>query len=105
MPLLGALLASLFAGLAQFFVQYVTKKVAVGAAAIVVLSGVTVIVFVAFRVVLGSLQASLTGGALTGLSMAIPPVAGACIAAITSIWTACTLYAWQRRALDLFVKA
>jgi hypothetical protein len=105
MPLLAGLLVTLFSGLAQFLVQYLTKKTAVAVAAIAVLSTVTVGMFFALRATFSSLTGSLTGNALVGFSMAVPPVAGTCLTAISAIWAACTLFAWQRRALDLFVKA
>jgi len=42
-------------------------------------------------------------GQLIGL--AVPPIAGTCLGIIASTWAACTLYAWQKKALDVFVKA
>ena len=103
MPLLGALLVSLVGGLAQFFVQFVSKKIAFGLAAVTTLSVITVALFVAMRTILTSIAITIGDPmVIMGLGMAVPDNAPACITAIATCWSACTLYSWQRKALTLF---
>jgi hypothetical protein len=35
----------------------------------------------------------------------VPPAAPFCISTYTTVWTACTVYTWQRDLLNLVVKA
>ena len=106
MPILAGLLVSLFSGLASFLVTFLSKKVAVGLAAAATLGGLygALVVFMnsAVNPLLGALF-NTQYGQLIGL--AVPPLAGTCLGIIASTWAACTLYAWQKKALDVFVKA
>lgn len=105
MPLLAAFLGSCFTALIQFLVKFVTQKTAVGLAAAALLTTVTVVVFVALRNVLASLSYALPDMAAGAFAMTVPSVAPACLTAIATVWTATTLYTWQRRAIDVFVKS
>jgi len=108
MPLLGTLLGNLFAGLVVWFGQYFTRKVAYGATAIVVYSGLTLGLYVVMRAALVS-TANITSGLpqifLQAMQMAIPPIAPACISTYMTVWTACTVYTWQRDLLYISLKA
>lgn len=102
MPLLGALLVSLASGIASFFVQFLTRKLAVATAAVAALGLVTVALLAAFNGLVAPLVAQLFStsyGQVLGL--AFPPVAGTCMAIIGACWSACTLYKWQVGAIKL----
>jgi hypothetical protein len=106
MPLLAGLLVSLFSGLASFLVTFLSKKVAFGLAAATTLAGLygAMVVFMnnAVNPLLGALFNTQYG---QFIGLAVPPLAGTCLGIIASTWAACTLYAWQKKALDVFVKA
>jgi len=107
MPLLAGLLVNLFVGIAAFVAQFVGKKMAFGIAAVTLFSTLTAALFALMRTTIMSLA---DAGTLSGIiadmfGFAIPPVAPACVSAIITVWTACTLYKWQSKALDLFIKA
>lgn len=107
MPLLGALLVNLFTGIAGFFAQYIGKKAAFGLAAVAIFSTLTTGLFALMRTTINSLAngTQLTGIVAQLFGAAIPPVAPACISAIVTVWVACTLYKWQAKSLDIFLKA
>jgi hypothetical protein len=103
MPLLAGFLFAIVSTLMQFLVQFVTKKIAFGLAAVGTLSVITVALFTTMRAILGGLHALVSEpSAALGLAMAIPDNAPACLSAIALCWGACTLYSWQRTALQLF---
>jgi len=106
MPLLGALLTTLFGGIATWFVSILGRKLAVAAAGIGALATITGALMLAMRSVVNPLLASMFStqyGQFLGL--AFPPVAGTCIAAIATTWAACALYKWQRAAVNIGVQA
>lgn len=102
MPVIGALLTSLFGGIVGWLAQYFTRKVAFGAAAVATYSILTLGLFVLLRTTFAALDWS---GAhpmfMTVLHMAIPPVAPMCLGAYATTWAACTVYAWQRDLVKL----
>lgn len=106
MPILAGLLVSMFSALASMFALNLSKKVAFGLAAVTTLGtlygGLVVVMNAAVSPILGSLF-STSYGQFIGL--AFPPIAGTCLGIIATTWAACTLYAWQKKALDVFVKA
>lgn len=107
MPLLGTLLTSLFSGLVAWLAQYVTRKVAFGLAAVATFSTLTLALYVTMRVTLSSLLAYSTGAPamfMTGLQLVMPPAAPFCVSTYVTMWTACTVYTWQRDLLVLFAK-
>jgi hypothetical protein len=106
MPLLGALLATLFGGVASFLVAIFAKKFAVAAAAVAALAVATVALMAAFR----SLVAPLVANAFNTqygqfIGLAFPPAAGNCLATIALCWSACALYRWQVTAIKLSASA
>jgi len=106
MPVLGALLYSLLGGLAAFFVKFMTRKMAVISAAITALAVITGALLLTFNTVISPLaQQAFSNEVGQFLGLAFPPVAGTCIAAMGTIWAACTLYGWQLRALAISVQA
>lgn len=106
MPILASLLVSLFGALAQFFVTYFTKKVAIGLALVATFGGITAALLIAMRLLISGVAPIIgTGNFAVGLAIAFPANASTCITAIVTCWTACTLYSWKRKALDLFAQA
>ncbi|RYH64323.1 MAG: hypothetical protein EON54_06680 [Alcaligenaceae bacterium] len=108
MPLLGGLLTGLFSGLVAWLAQFFTRKVAFGVAAVAAMTALTAGLYVVMRTAL-ALMAVTTSGApaifVQCMQMAIPPIAPACISTYITMWTACTVYTWQRDLLHLIVKA
>jgi len=106
MPLLAGLIATLASGLAEFFVYFVTKKTALGLAAATVLAGITAALILALHGIASTVMSSVTSPYIQmGLGIALPPAATVCMLSIAACWSACTLYSWQKTALDMFLKA
>ena len=105
MTLLGTLLVNLFSGLMNFFVHFMTKKIAFGVAVTVTLGGIIAAVIGTMRALVAGIAVAASDPAfLMGLSIGFPSNAPTCMAAIATCWAACTLYSWQKSALDLFAK-
>lgn len=108
MPLLGGLLVNLFGGLVAFLVTWVSRKVAFGLAAVAVMSGLTLGIFVLMRTTLFAVNSYATGAPLVfiqAMQMMIPPAAPFVLGAYVTMWTACMVYTWQRDLLYLFAKS
>ena len=106
MPILAGLLASLFGGVASFFVQFLTKKIAVVAAAIVAIGTAFGILMAAFNTLVAPLASAMfrtSYGQFLGL--AFPPMAGQCLTAITACWIACALYKLKVQSIKLTASA
>jgi len=106
MPLLGSLLVSLFGSIAGFLAQYFSKKLTIGLAFVATLTAITAALLLGMRGLIAAIAPVLGQGNFAyGLSLAIPPNASACVTAIVACWSACTLYSWKRKALQLFSQA
>ena len=108
MPILGGLLSNLFVGLVNWFAQYFSRKIAFGVSAVAASTALTAALFVLMRGIVGPLLAELngtTGIFMDALQMAVPVVAPACLSTYVTVWTACTVYTWQRDLIYLFAKA
>jgi hypothetical protein len=93
MPLLAALLTSLFGGLAAQIVAMFVKKGATAVTAAAAIGVCMTVLVVTFNTVVSPFIASMfstTYGQFIGL--AFPPIAGSCLAAIGTTWAACGLY-------------
>jgi len=103
MPVFAGLFVSLFSGLVSFFVQWFSKKLALGLAAVTVFGGLTLALWGAIGLGLSGIVAMLPAdsGLLTGLWVATPPNAQACIAATIAADTAVALYKWNVENLRL----
>ena len=105
MPLFAALFVGMVQGIASFLVLFLTKKIAFGLAAVASLAVIVGVLLSAMRTAVTAINVTVSDPyILMGLGIGFPPNAPACIAAIATVWAACTLYAWQRKALDLFAK-
>lgn len=108
MPLLGGLFVSLFSALVAWLTTYVTRKVAFGVTAVVGMSALTAALFLLFRGIVAALGSYTTGAPaifLDALAMVIPPAAAYCLSTYYTLWTACTVYTWQRDLIHLFAKS
>ncbi len=108
MPLLGGLLTNLFSGVVAWLAQFVTRKVAFGIAAVTSMSALTLGLFVVMRATLLALNSQAVGMPdlwVMTLGIAVPPVAPFCFSSYMTIWTACTVYVWQKDLLKLFIRA
>ncbi len=105
MPLLATLLAGLLRGLGSLFGVAFAAAAAVRLAAVTALLAFGVTLLAAFNAVIAPLAAAVFStpyGQLLGLLF--PPISGTAMAAIAAVWSACTLYGIQRRALLLLAK-
>lgn len=108
MPLLGGLFVNLFSGLVAWLTTWFTRKVAFATAAIAMYSFLTGGLFLVFRGIITQLEGTLTGAPqifMEAMAMGVPPAAPFCLATYVTMWTACTVYTWQRDLLSLAVKA
>ena len=103
MPLLAALLVSLFTGLAGFLVEFVAKKLAMALAYIATLGIVIAVMLTLLSTVVAPLAAALFSYPWSGwMGLAFPsPTTGVCITALATVWAGTVLYAWQREALRI----
>ena len=102
MPILASLFMSLFGGIAAFFIEFVTKKIAVAGAAVAAFAiclGVLMAVFNAAVAPLVQAMFSTSYGQFIGL--AFPPMAGTCLASISAVWIACALYKLKMQSIKL----
>lgn len=108
MPLLGLLLTNLFAGIVAWLAQYFTRKVAFGVSGVVIMSAMTLALFVLMRSVLSGLSSQVVGMPafwVMILGISVPPVAPFCVSSYITIWTGCTVYAWKRDMFNVLMKA
>lgn len=106
MPILAGLLQSLFGGLVAWLAQFVTRKVAIATVAVGAFGAAITALLLAFNSVVAPLAAQLFStdlGQFVGL--AFPPVAGNCLVALGTTWSACALYSWQKKAIELAATA
>ena len=103
MPLLGGLLVSLFAGIAGFFAQWLTKKIAFVAASLVVFAAL----LVAFMALLSAVWAALSAAfpansyVLMGFWMVVPDNFAACTSALITGYLARAAYDYNVSALKI----
>jgi len=101
MPLLAALLEALLSKLFLLLGLMFAKRVALAISGVVALTAISGALYATMRSVLIPLAGSLFSTSFGGiLGMAFPPIAGNCIYAIATVWSACGLYAWQRTAIQ-----
>lgn len=103
MNILGGLLVGIFSGLTDFFVRFVTKKTALGAAAVTVFSGLTLALFASIGALLQGIVAVFPtdSAILMGLWVAIPDNTQAVVSAVIAADTAVALYRWNVENLRL----
>ena len=103
MPVFAALVASLFGSLASFFAAWVTKKTALGLAAVTVFGLLTValMALIATSVNAALSMDALPAGVVTGFAMFMPDNFTACMSSIIAAKIAVALYRWNVKNLEL----
>lgn len=97
MPLLGGLFVGLFGALVDFFVKYVTKKVALMSAALATFLLLTLAFWAAVTAALLGVAVTFPGGdaVAIGVWLMVPDNAPLCLSAIVAVDTAVGLYRWN----------
>jgi uncharacterized membrane protein required for colicin V production len=106
MPVLASLIASLFGGIAAFFVEHLTKKILTVAAAVAAFA----VSFAALMLMFNTLVAPLVQAMFSTqygqfLGLAFPPMAGTCLAAIAAAWGGCALYKLKIQSIKMSASA
>lgn len=103
MPLLGALLQTLFGGLFAFLVRVVGMRLALASAAVAAFAVLTVGMYAAAQAVVSGLSVSFPGSAaaLLGVWLVVPDNAAVCLAAIFGTDAAVALYRWNSTVIRL----
>lgn len=102
MPLLGSLIAGLFASLTSVLGAWFGVSVAVKVAAVAAFLAFAAALLAVFNTAVAPLVGAMfatSWGMVLGL--AFPPIAGTCLAVLAAVWGACGLYGMQRKALGL----
>lgn len=97
MPLLAAWLGNLFGGLVAFLARFVGVKLAARTLGVAGMVAAIAALMALFNTQIAPLVAqafSTSYGAVIGL--AFPPIAGTCLATITTVWVGCATYKLQR---------
>lgn len=105
MPLMAGLLVTLFQAVTTFLAIRMATRTAFLLAAVGILWGLYGTMVTTMNTLVAPLATAIFStsyGQFVGLLF--PPIAGTCVAAITAAWAACTMYAYQKKALDMFVK-
>ena len=103
MPILGALLSGLLSWLGGLFGELMVRRVANN----LLVVGVFVAAFAALVAVMKATASALFAMLPTnewiarGLYAAFPPASAYCISAVCIVWSACALYRWQLKSLEL----
>ncbi|MFP3752253.1 DUF5455 family protein [Cupriavidus sp. SIMBA_020] len=102
MPLLGALLSSLFGWIAKVFLDFFGKRVANRVLIVGTFGGVFGAVLLALKAAMAALGEFIPNAdwLLVALSCGMPPAAGALLSIYAGVWAACRLYRWQVKAMD-----
>jgi hypothetical protein len=104
MPLflwLATLLGALFTSLIQFFMNYMTKRLAIVAAVLAVISTLTFGFFEAIVGLVNSIAVALPPQAAMGLSLVIPSNAPLCISSILTAHLIRWVYEWNVKVIQL----
>jgi len=102
MPILGGLLVSLFTGIGGLFSAIFGAQIALRLAAVASLLTFGAALLLVFNTAVAPLAGAVFSTAYGQfIGLAFPPIAGTCLAAVASVWSACALYGVQRRALSL----
>jgi len=105
MPLLATFLFNVFSGLVVWLAKFLTQKVAVAAALIVVVTALFVALYVSLR---AAISAAIVGaGSLhpmfaVGVSVVVSPHTAALISSYMTFWALVELYKWKVNILQLW---
>jgi len=82
MPALGLLIAGLFASLIEFFTRYITRRIAIFAAALVIFTSLTTAFMLAMKALYAGIYVAAPADLVIAAGWFIPSNASACISAI-----------------------
>ena len=106
MPLLGKLISLLFGGVASFIALFWAKKISVTVLAVAAFA----LALVALMIVFNSLVAPMVALMFSTqygqfLGLAFPPIAGTCLASMSTCWGACALYKLKVQSIKMSASA
>lgn len=98
--MLMLLLGGLFTGLVDFFLKFVTKKVAIGAAAITLFLTFTAVFIAALYALISSITVGIPQSISLAIGWFIPSNAGLCLSAYWAALTARWVYDMKTRTMQ-----
>lgn len=106
MPLLGALLASLFGGISSLIALLWAKKIAVTVIAVAAFAASLVALMATFNFLVAPLVQQMFSTSLGQfIGLAFPPIAGSCLASLATCWGACALYKLKIQSIKMSASA
>jgi hypothetical protein len=82
MPILGALMLTLFTGLVDFFVKFFTREVAIRLALAALIVAAFATLYTALQVLVASVAISMPGGLVTAIEFMMPANITACASVV-----------------------
>lgn len=101
LPWLAGILGGLFASLVAWFASFMTKRLAITAAAVVSILAVTATFYAALEALLSGIVASAPPHFGQAVGLVWPSNASACLAAILSAYVLRWVYDWQVKIIQL----
>lgn len=106
MPLLAGLITSLFGGVASLIALLWAKKIGVTIIAVAAFASALLALMAVFNGLVSPLLADMFSTSLGQfIGLAFPPIAGTCLAAISTCWGACALYKLKVQAIKMSASA
>jgi hypothetical protein len=97
---IGALLGAFFQVLVNFFIKYFSKRVALGAAAVVIFLGFTAAFIAALQAIITSIAVAMPASLVIAMSWFIPANAMPCLAAYFAALTARFVYDLKTKVIQ-----
>ncbi len=101
LPWLAGVLTSAFAGLVVWFAQFFTKRLAVIAAAVAFMAGLTTAMFVAIQSLVGALTLAVPAVVVQGAGFVLPSNLSLCISLIVTARMLRYAYDWNVKFVQL----
>lgn len=106
MPSLGALIASLFGGIASLIGLFWAKKISVTVIAVAAFAAALAVLMALFNGLVSPLLQTMFSTSLGQfIGLAFPPIAGTCLASISACWCGCALYKLKVQAIKMTASA
>lgn len=100
-PFIASVLGSLFTGLITFFAQFVTRRIALLTAAILIITTLTTSFFLALNGLVSATQILLPSVVTQNMGLFLPSNISACITAIATAKTLRWAYDWNVKVVQL----
>lgn len=101
LPWLASVLGSLFSGVVVWAAQFLTKRLAIVAAAVAVVIALTVTFFTALQALVTGLGLVLPAEVLQGAALLLPSNTDTCLTAMMTARTARYAYDWNIKIIQL----